>query len=301
MQNSYTEQRLDEHALVLGGKNGLYRVETEHEILLCRGATKIRKDGWKLVAGDRVTVENNGDGTGFIRSIDPRSNSLIRPPIANIGLLVLVVAATSPKPAPYNLDKLTVIAEKAKIPVAIVVTKSELGGAEEIAAHFEGTPYPIFFVAEKGKVGSEPFFEYLKGKISVFCGASGVGKSTLLNYLFPEIDADVGELSEKIQRGKNTTRATTLYRVFRDTYVADSPGFTMLDTEMYCKLTREELPELFPEIRSVLGQCRFTKCGHTREEGCAVLTLVENGRISKERHESYCKLFWETKPSHLSK
>ena len=301
MKNLSIDQRLDEHALVLGGKNGLYRVETENETLLCRGATKIRKDGWKLLAGDRVTVENNGDGTGFIRGIDPRANSLIRPPIANIGLLVLVVAATSPKPAPYNLDKLTVIAEKANIPVAIVITKSELGGAEEIAAHFRGAPYPIFFISEKGKVGSEPFLEYLKGKISVFCGASGVGKSTLLNHLFPDIHEDVGELSEKIQRGKNTTRATTLYRVFKDTYVADSPGFTMLDTEMYCKLTREELPELFPEMVPVLGKCRFTKCGHTCEDGCAVLAEVESGRISAERHESYCNLFWETKPSHLSK
>lgn len=296
MQSLYCE-----HALVLGGKNGLYQVETECGILLCRGATKIRKDGWKLLAGDRVTVENNGDGTGFIRSIDPRSNSLIRPPIANIGLLVLVVAATSPKPAPFNLDKLTVIAEKANIPVAIAITKSELGGAEEIAAHFQSTPYPIFFIAEKGKVGSEPFLEHLKGKISVFCGASGVGKSTLLNHLFPEIHADVGELSEKIQRGKNTTRATTLYRVSQDTYIADSPGFTMLDTEMYCRLTREELPALFPEMQSFLGKCRFTKCGHTREDGCLILQEVENGHISKERHESYCKLFWEIKPSHLSK
>ncbi len=296
MQNSYYE-----HVLVLGGKNGLYQVETEGGLLLCRGATKIRKDGWKLLAGDRVTVEDNGDGTGFIRGIDERINSLIRPPIANIGLLVLVVAATSPKPAPYNLDKLTVIAEKANIPVAIAITKSELGGADEIAAHFHGAPYPLFFIAEKGSVGSEPFLDYLKGKISVFCGASGVGKSTLLNHLFPEVHADVGELSEKIQRGKNTTRATTLYRVFKDTYIADSPGFTMLDTEMYCRLTREELPMLFPEMHPFLGKCRYTKCGHTCEDGCEILKEVECGRISRERHESYCKLFWESKPSHLSK
>ena len=150
--------------MVLGGINGLYRVETEDGILLCRGASKIRKNGLKLMAGDRVTAEDNGDDTGFIREVDPRINSLVRPPIANIGLLVQVIAATAPKPAPYTLDKLTVIAEKSKIPVAIAITKSELGGADEIAAHFHGTPYPIFFLAEKGTVGGEALLEYLKGK-----------------------------------------------------------------------------------------------------------------------------------------
>lgn len=293
--------KLFEHALVLGGINGLYRVETEDGILLCRGASKIRKNGLKLMAGDRVTAEDNGDDTGFIREVDPRINSLVRPPIANIGLLVLVIAATAPKPAPYTLDKLTVIAEKSKIPVAIAITKSELGGADEIAAHFHGTPYPIFFLAERGTVGGEALLEYLKGKTSVFCGASGVGKSTLLNRLFPQLQAEVGELSEKIQRGKNTTRATTLYSVGEGTYIADSPGFTMLDTEMYCRLEKEELPTLFPEMEPFMGSCRYTRCGHTCEEGCRILEEVEMGRISRERHESYCKLFREMKDLHLFK
>lgn len=293
--------KIFEHALVLGGKNGLYQVETECGLLQCRGAAKIRKNGLKLLAGDRVSVEDNGDGSGFIRGIDERKNSLIRPPVANVGLLVLVAAATSPKPAPFNLDKLTVIAEKEQIPIAIAITKSELGGAEELASHFRGTPYPLFLLSEKGKIGSEALFECMKGKISVFCGASGVGKSTLLNHLFPELQTEVGELSQKIQRGKNTTRATTLYRVENDTYIADTPGFTMLETEMYCKLEKEELPSLFPEMRQFLGCCRYTRCGHTREEGCRILEEIQNGSIAKERHESYCKLFEELKTSYTHK
>lgn len=293
--------KIYEHALVLGGKNGLYRVQTEDSILQCRGAAKIRKNGFKLLAGDRVSVEDNGDGTGFIRGIDERKNSLIRPPVANVGLLVLVAAATSPKPAPFNLDKLTVIAQKEQIPVAIAITKAELGRAEELEAHFHGTPYPVFQLSEKGRIGSEALFAYMKGKTSVFCGASGVGKSTLLNHLFPEVHTEVGELSEKIQRGKNTTRATTLYQVADDTYIADTPGFSMLETEMYCKIEKEELPSLFPEMRRHIGSCRYTKCGHTCEDGCRILEEVQSGGIAKERHESYCKLYHEIKAAHTYK
>lgn len=285
----------------MGGRNGLYRVETNEGILFCHGAAKLRKDGLKLLAGDRVSVEDNGDGTGFVRRIDERSNSLIRPPVANVGLLVLVAAAASPKPAPFNLDKLTVIAEKEHIQVAVAITKSELGGAEELEKHFAGSPYPVFRLSEKGKFGSDALFAHMQGKTSVFCGASGVGKSTLLNRLFPELHAEVGELSEKIQRGKNTTRATTLYRVAADTYIADTPGFTMLETEMYCTLEKEELASLFPEFVPFLGNCRYTKCRHTCEDGCRILEEVQNGRISKERHESYQKLYKEIKASHTYK
>ncbi len=293
--------KIFDHALVLGGMNGLYRVETENSILFCRGATKLRKNGLKLLAGDRVSVEDNGDGTGFIRAIDDRLNSLVRPPVANVGLLILVAAATSPKPAPFLLDKLAVIAEKERIPLVVAVTKSELGGAEELEHHFAGSPYPVFRLAEKGKIGSEALFDRMKGKTSVFCGASGVGKSTLLNHLFPELQAEVGDLSEKIQRGKNTTRATTLYRVADDTYIADTPGFTMLETEMYCKIEKEELASLFPEFIPFLGNCRYTKCQHTVEDGCKILQEVANGTISQERHDSYVKLYQEIKTSHTYK
>lgn len=293
--------KIFDHALVLGGMNGLYRVETEEGILFCRGATKLRKNGLKLLAGDRVSVEDNGDGTGFIRAIDDRLNSLVRPPVANVGLLILVAAASSPKPTPFLLDKLAVIAEKEQIPLVIAVTKSELGGAEELEQHFAGSPYPVFRLAERGKIGSDALFDRMRGKTSVFCGASGVGKSTLLNHLFPELQAEVGELSEKIQRGKNTTRATTLYRVAEDTYIADTPGFTMLETEMYCKIEKEELAELFPEFVPFLGQCRYTKCQHTCEDGCRILQEIADGTISRERHDSYTKLYQEIKTSHTYK
>lgn len=284
-----------EHALLLSGQNGLYRVETPEGLLLCRSATGIRKNGWKLLAGDRVSVEAHGDGSGFIRGVDERTNSLIRPPVANIGLLVLVVAATDPKPVPFLLDQLTVIAEKQHIPLALAITKCELGGADELEAIYSRTPYPIFRISERGTRGSEALFDCMRGKTSVFCGASGVGKSTLLNCLAPALQAETGALSERIRRGKNTTRVTALHRIEASTYVADTPGFSMLELERYHRLEPEELPSLFPEMRPFLGQCRYSHCTHLCEEGCKIVGATEQGLIAGERHESYCKLYRELK------
>ncbi len=290
-----------EHALVLSGQNGLYRVETAQGLLLCRSASKIRKNGRKLLAGDFISGEDNGDGTGFIRDMEERKNSLIRPPVANIGLLVLVTAASNPKPDAFLLDKLTVIAEKEGIPAAIAITKSELGGAEKLAAIYRKTPYPVFLISEKGKIGAEALFAHMRGKLSVFCGASGVGKSTLLNFLIPELHANVGTLSEKIQRGKNTTRVTSLHRIGQTTYIADTPGFTMLDTGTCCRIDKAALVSLFPEMKACPGQCRYTHCTHLCEDGCRFLEAVKNGTIAKERHESYLKLYQELNSLNLYK
>lgn len=287
-----------EHALLLSGQNGLYRVETQEGLLLCRSASGIRKSGYKLLAGDRVTVEDNGDGTGFIRGLDERTNSLVRPPVANIGLLVLVVAATDPKPVPFLLDQLTVIAEKQRIPLAIAITKCELGThgePEALEAIYRTTPYPVFRISHRGKTGASSLFACMKGKTSVFCGASGVGKSTLLNSIAPELCAETGALSEKIRRGKNTTRVTGLHRIEEGTYIADTPGFSMLELERYHRFELEELPSLFPEMRPLLGSCRYSHCTHLCEEGCRIVSAVEDGTLSRERHESYCKLYRELK------
>ncbi|MBP5231425.1 MAG: ribosome small subunit-dependent GTPase A [Clostridia bacterium] len=293
-----------ENALVLSGRNGLYAVETaDGTVLSCRSAARIRKDGWKLCAGDRVTVEDNGDGTGFIREIAERKNSLVRPPVANVGLLVLVAAASDPAPDPFVIDKMTVVAEQEKIPLAIAVTKCELGGGEDLERIYRLTPYPVFPLSSGGSVGSEPLLEYMKGRITVFCGASGVGKSTLLNTLFPSLHAEVGDLSARIRRGKNTTRVTSLHRISEGTYVADTPGFTSMDVSRYASIPKESVAGLFPEFRDCLTKCRYTHCTHLCEEGCAVLEAVSDGRISPSRHRSYCAIYLDRKahPSYENK
>ncbi len=277
--------------LVLSGQNGLYQVETEEGVLRCRAGSGIRKDGYKLLAGDRVSVESHGDGTGFIRGIGERVNRLVRPPVANVDLLVLVVAVASPAPSLFVLDELTVLAEKQNIPLAFALTKCELGGAEEFEAVYRKTPYPIFRISERGAIGADALFDRLRGKTSVFCGASGVGKSTLLNSLFPGLNAETGELSAKLRRGRNTTRTTSLHPLGGGTYLADTPGFTMLDPEKCTLLRPEELPDLFPEFRPYLGYCRYSHCTHLCEDGCRILQAVSDGEVARERQESYRKLY----------
>lgn len=286
-----------EHCLILSGQKGLYLVETPEGLLQCRAAARIRKEGVRLMAGDRVSVEDNGDGTGFVRSAEQRANSLVRPPVANVELLVIVASAELPKTLPFNIDKLTVIAEKQGIPVAVAVTKSELdgAGADALLGIYRKTPYPAFRIAEKGKEGAEPLRELMQGKLSVFCGASGVGKSTLLNSLFPSLHAEVGALSKKIGRGKNTTRTTSLFCVSENTYVADTPGFTMLDPPAYCRLDRRELFTLFPEMVPFAADCRYSHCTHLCEEGCGIVGAVREGHIRPERHESFRRLYDELK------
>ena len=277
--------------LVLRGQNGLYLVKTAEGVLRCRAGSGIRKDGYKLLAGDRVSVESHGDGTGFIRELHERVNCLVRPPVANVDLLVLVVAVASPAPSPFVLDELTVLAEKQNIRPVLALTKCELGGAEELEAVYRKTPYPVFRISERGKVGADALFDHLRGKTSVFCGASGVGKSTLLNRLFPGLNAETGELSAKLRRGKNTTRTTSLHPLGGGTYLADTPGFTMLDPERCARLLPEGLPDLFPEFRPYLGRCRYSHCTHLCEDGCRILQAVSDGEIARERQESYCKLY----------
>ncbi len=288
--------------LVLNGQNGLYAVEipagsAEPAVLLCRSATKIRKDGVKLCAGDFVSVEDNGDGTGFIREVLPRRNVLIRPPVANIGLLVVVISASQPATDPFTVDKLTAVAEYADIPVAIAITKCETDekGGRDLEEIYRRTPYPVFRLSEGGRIGGKELLDGMNGRLTVFCGASGAGKSTLLNTLFPHMHAETGELSARIGRGKNTTRVTSLFRVFGNTYVADTPGFTSLDWNLCCGVPKEDILKLFPDLYAFAGHCRYTHCTHLVEEGCAVVEAVRSGEAAQSRHDSYCRLYREQK------
>ena len=289
--------------LILSGRNGLYAAETaedagaEPALLLCRSAAKIRKDGLKLCAGDRVSVEDNGDGTGFIREVLPRRNALIRPPVANIGLLVVVVSASQPAADPFTVDKLTAVAENEQIPVAVAITKCETdtGNGRSLADIYGKTPYPVFRLSDGGKKGGDELLACMENKLTVFCGASGAGKSTLLNTLFPHMHAETGELSARIGRGKNTTRVTSLFRVSRGTYVADTPGFTSLDWNLCCGVPKEDILKLFPDLYAFAGSCRYTHCTHLVEEGCAVVEAVRSGEAAQSRHDSYCRLYRERK------
>ncbi len=272
-------------------KKGLYTVYCEGKLISCRAGSRIRKNGVRLLAGDMAEIEQNDDGTGFITGIRERKNCLSRPRVANVELFVIVTATCDPMPYLYNLDKLTVMAAAAGIETVFAVNKSDLASPDELCRLYESTGMKCFPICATDGSGVESLKSYIKGKAVVFAGASGVGKSSLINALFPSLNAETGELSQKIARGKNTTRHTEFYLAEGETLVADTPGFTMLDSDRLGVKDKKELWEYFPEFEN--HNCRFRGCTHLKEEGCSVIEDVKNGKTAKSRHESYCKLYAE--------
>ncbi len=281
---------------VLKGLNGLYTVEADCGFYQCRSATKIRKEAkLKILAGDNVQFCDNGDRTGFITSVLERKNSFIRPAVANTDMLLIVVSAAQPDPVPYNIDRLSVLSVLSGASVYIVMTKSDIVEPAELIEIYGKTPFPVTTVSIYNQSNIEKIRERLDGKITVFTGASGAGKSSLINMLYPELKAQVGDLSEKIKRGKNTTRVTELFPVGKKTYIADTPGFTMLDVELFSRIDLKELIHCFPDLSAFSADCRYTDCTHTKEEECGVLEAVKRGDVSASRHQSYVRLYEEIK------
>lgn len=286
---------VEKEGLILSGKNGRYTLEADGSIYVCRCGTKIRKTDGRILAGDKVIFRDNGDGNGFITSLLPRKNHLVRPPVANIDLLAMVVAPKDPAPYLYNIDLLTVIAEKNGIECAVLISKNDLGDSEEIRNIYKKTPFTVIETSSENGQGLEEARRLLSGKICVLCGASGVGKSSLINSIYPFLRLETGELSRRIARGKNTTRTTELFSLGDGTYLADTPGFTAVNTELYCAIDHRELHSLFPEFHERTSNCRYNDCTHTKEEECGIAQGVSEGIIAAERHESYKKLYNELK------
>lgn len=243
----------------------------------------------------------------LIEEIKPRRNELIRPPMSNLDLLFAVFAAARPEPSLLTVDKLVTVAEFKGIEPVIVVTKADLAPekAAEYAAIYRKCGFEVFVEGiGYDKSGIEEFLRENGSKTSAFAGASGVGKSTLMNRLFPELGLATGEVSEKTLHGRHTTRHIELFPLDRqfgsgaEGYLADTPGFGMLDFVQFDFYTKDDLPLVFREFAPYIGKCRYTKCSHTKEEGCAILEAVKSGVIPAERHESYLALFEELKNKH---
>ncbi len=241
------------------------------------------------------------DGAGIVvEEILPRRCALIRPPMANLDVLFVTAAATSPEPDTETLDKLLCIAEFNRVSPVIVITKCDLSkeSADRLAEIYRTAGFPVFCVTGTTGEGVEALRTYINentdGRIAAFSGASGVGKSTLLNQIFPSLHLETGDVSHKIERGKNTTRTVELYPLSESDgcgYLADTPGFTMLDFERFDFFAKEDLLETFREFRPHAGDCRYKKCSHTKEEGCAILAAVQDGAIPPSRHQSYLRLY----------
>ncbi|MBO4422335.1 MAG: ribosome small subunit-dependent GTPase A [Clostridia bacterium] len=269
--------------------------EAAIENITAKGA--FRHEKIKPLPGDIVDLHYDGSVYTVNRVYD-RKNSLIRPALANLDILYIVISCRSPDPVPVLADKITVLCEKNSIRPVIVVTKSELDPdeAKRIKSVYDKCGYDCFSVSCAENAGLDGLRDYIagnKGTVSAFCGASGVGKSTLLNDLFPELDlsCETGEISEKIRRGRNTTRTVRLYRIFPSTYLADTPGFSLLDFEKFTLCSKEELPYMFAEFAPYLCKCKYTKCSHTKEDGCLIIDAVKKGMIPRQRFDSYLCLY----------
>lgn len=295
----------EKHGKVVKGLGGLYEVLTEEgERLSCRAKGNLKRDEEKVQIGDNVTVtvDDATPDSIIISAIGERKNSLIRPPLANLDYLFIVFAAKKPTPVIETVDKLTAIAEHNSILPIIVITKTDLDktAADEYAAIYRSVGYPTFVTSSESGEGTDEIKAYISevmrdGATAAFAGASGVGKSTLLNALFPDLALATSEISRKIERGRHTTRHVELFLLEGGGFLADTPGFSLIDFERFDFFSLEDLPLAFPEIRGLVGQCRYVDCAHVGEgaDECAVAMAVANGKIPETRVASY-RSVWRT-------
>ena len=270
--------------------SGFYDVQTDRGLIVCRARGILRKEGSTPLTGDlaEITVER---GRGMVERILPRKNSFIRPAVANVDALVVFAANANPVTEPFLIDRVAAIAGDQGVAVYLCVNKCDLDPAADLVRIYEHAGFPVIRTSAETGEGVEQLRSLLKGKLTAFTGNSGVGKSSILNRLCPELGLATGEVSEKLGRGRHTTRHVELYALGEDTYVADTPGFSSFDTDQMEVILKENLQYAFPDFGKYLGSCRFDDCTHRREPECAVRAAVEAGEIEKTRYDSYLRLY----------
>ncbi len=279
--------------IILQSIGGFYYVEPADAVYECKARGAFRKDGITPLSGDRVTVTVQGDGVGVLEEILPSRNRLLRPPVANLDCLAIVVSVADPKPNLLLLDKLIALAEDNAIEPLVVITKSDLDDSAELEAIYRQAGFPLFVVTNTDAESVTPLKAFLKGKITAFTGNSGVGKSSLLNLIDPALCRETGEISKKLGRGRHTTRSVILLPWSNGGYLADTPGFSALDIERTQPIDKDNVFHCFREFAPYFGACRFTGCSHVHEPDCAVRAAVDAGEIPPSRYDSYVSLYKE--------
>lgn len=276
--------------LVIKVVGGLYTVESPGGIYECHARGLFRNMGISPCTGDIVSFSQN-----LITEITPRKNFLVRPPLANLDQILFVVSTCKPAPNLLILDKFIAISEYKNIKPVLVITKVDLCSHQEIVDiyHYAGIHIMIVDYSDKGSV--QAVCDALANKISALTGNSGVGKSTLLNAIEPSLNIPTGEISEKLGRGRHTTRHAQLYQLDNGGYIADTPGFSTFETNKYDIIKKEMLADCFIEFARYTDMCRFSDCSHTKEKGCAIIQAVHDGEISESRHKNYCLMYEEAK------
>ena len=270
--------------------SGFYDVQVEDGVVNCRARGILRKENCTPLTGDMVniTVER---GKGMVERVLPRRNSFVRPAVANVDALVVFAANVNPVTEPYLIDRVAAIAGDQEVPVYLCVNKCDLDPGADLVSIYESAGFPVICTSAETGQGVEKLRSLLRGKLTAFTGNSGVGKSSILNRLCPELELPVGEVSERLGRGRHTTRHVELYDLGEDTFVADTPGFSSFDTDQMDVILKENLQYAFPDFGQYLGKCQFHDCSHRAEPGCAVREALERGELQPTRYDSYLRLY----------
>ena len=270
--------------------SGFYDVQTDGGLVSCRARGILRKNGETPLTGDlvEITLER---GKGMVERILPRSNSFVRPAVANVDALVVFAANVNPVTEPFLIDRVAAIAGDQGVSVYLCVNKCDLDPAQDLLRIYTNAGFRVISTSAETGEGVEELRSLLRGKLTAFTGNSGVGKSSILNRLCPELALATGEVSEKLGRGRHTTRHVELYCLEENTYVADTPGFSSFDTDQMDVILKENLQYAFPDFSPYVGKCQFHDCSHRKEPGCAVTAALAAGEIEPTRYDSYLRLY----------
>ena len=275
---------------ILRSISGFYEVQTPQGLVTCRARGSLRR-GDSPLTGDLVEISVEKGNKGMVEKILPRRNKFVRPAVANVDALVVFAANVNPITEPFLIDRVAAIAGDQEVPVYLVVNKCDLDPAADLVRIDRNAGFTVICTSAETGEGVEELRSLIRGKLTAFTGNSGVGKSSVLNRLCPELALPVGEVSEKLGRGRHTTRHVELYRLEEETYVADTPGFSSFDTDQMEVILKENLQYAFPDFGRFIGCCQFRDCTHRKEPGCAVTEALASGQIEQSRYDSYLRLY----------
>ncbi len=277
--------------VIMKSLSGFYYVDTSEGLVSCKAKGKFRHTSVTPLVGDRVSITVNPMGESVIDEIMPRKNSFVKPPVANIDIMVILASAVIPVSSPFLIDRMTVLAFYNSCTPIICINKTDLDKGDMLYDIYSRSGIKTIRTSSVTGEGLDELQNAIAGKISAFTGNSGVGKSSILNALDPNLSIKTGEVSEKLGRGRHTTRHAELFKLPCGAIIADTPGFSSFDAEMMRITDSEQLAGCFPEFKPFIGKCRFDDCKHIKEPGCAVLEAVGPGIISESRHRSYAALY----------
>ena len=281
--------------------SGFYEVQTANALVTCRARGSLRR-GVSPLTGDMVEISVE-HGKGMVEKVLPRKNCFVRPAVANVDALVVFAANVNPVTEPFLIDRVAAIAGDQEVPVYLCVNKCDLDPAQDLVRIYRHAGFEVICASAQTGEGVEQLRALIQGKLTAFTGNSGVGKSSMLNCLCPELALPTGEVSEKLGRGRHTTRHVELYSLGQDTFVMDTPGFSSFDTDQMEIVLKENLQYAFADFAPYIGKCQFHDCSHRAEPGCAVTQALHAGALEPTRYDSYLRLYekvsqiklWEVK------